>query len=181
MNPVGLRELVYRYRGPLLAPPLLAALLLEPRGSPWDWAVGAALFAAGGLLRIWAGQHVRYRLDDAHRLATGGPYRWLRNPVYLGTLLLCAGAVATTGRPWLAAGTAAWCAAVYLPVVRFEEEHLERKFGEEYREYRRRVPRWLPRPASAPPELATGHLGAAVRAEAGTLLLIVPFVIRALV
>lgn len=181
--PAGLDELVYRYRGPLLAPPLLVALVLGGEGAgAWAWAAGTALFAAGAALRIWAQQHVRYRLDGAHSLATTGPYRRLRNPVYLGTILLCVGAVATTGRPWMAAVTAAWCAGVYVPVVRFEEAHLEEKFGDDYRRYRRRVPRWRPRLGAGPLELVRGrYLLPALRAEAGTLLVLVPFVLRALV
>lgn len=177
----GLREFLYRYRGPLLAPPLLVALVLGAEGAgALAWGVGLALFGAGAALRVWAQEHVRYRLDGAHSLATTGPYRRVRNPVYLGTVLLCVGAVSTTGRPWLTAVTAAWCAALYGPVVRFEEEHLEEKFGDAYREYRRRVPRWRPRGDPAPLELANGHLVPALRAEAGTLLVLLPFVLRAM-
>lgn len=173
-------ELAYRYRGALLAPPLLAALVAGGGGSgTWAWGLGLLLFGAGALLRVWAQEHVRYRLGGAHSLATTGPYRRVRNPVYLGTTLLCAGAACTTGRPWLAVAVAAWCAAVYRPVVRFEEGHLERKFGEAYREYRRRVPRWRPRRSSAPMGLANEHLLPALRAEAGTLLVLVPFLLRA--
>lgn len=173
-------ELAYRHRGPLLAPPLVAALILGGDGAgPWAWALGLALFGLGAGLRVWAQEHVRYRLDGAHSLATTGPYRRVRNPVYLGTTLLCAGAVATTGRPWLTAATVAWCAAAYAPVVRFEERHLGEKFGDEYREYRRRVPRWSPRRAPAPLELVNGHLAQALRAEAGTLLVLLPFALRA--
>lgn len=173
-------ELAYRHRGPLLAPPLVAALILGGDGAgPWAWALGLALFGLGAGLRVWAQEHVRYRLDGAHSLATTGPYRRVRNPVYLGTTLLCAGAVATTGRPWLTAATVAWCAAAYAPVVRFEERHLGEKFGDEYREYRRRVPRWRPRRAPAPLELVNGHLAPALRAEAGTLLVLLPFALRA--
>lgn len=176
---MDLRERIYRHRGPLLAPPLLLALLLGGDGAgAWPWGAGLAMFGIGAAIRVWAGEHVRYRLNDAHRLATTGPYRRVRNPVYLGTILLCTGAAATTGRPWVAVLTAAWCAAVYAPVVRFEEAHLEEKFGDEYREYRRRVPRWTPRPAAGPLELSTGHLPAALRAEAGTLLVLVPFLLR---
>lgn len=175
----GARELIYRYRGPLLSPPLLAALLLGGAGTgPGPWMGGLALFAAGAATRVWAGQHVRYRLGDAHRLATSGPYRRVRNPVYLGTVLLCAGAVLTTGRWWLVGLTVGWCAAVYAVVVRFEEAHLAAKFGDAYRAYRERVPRWLPRPASGPLGLATDHLPASLRAEAGTLLVLLPFLLR---
>jgi len=175
-------ELLYRYRGVLLSPPLLAALALGGDAAGLlDWGLGLTLFAFGGALRVWAQEHVRYRLDGAHSLATTGPYRRVRNPVYLGTTLLCAGAVATTGRPWMTAATVAWAAAVYAPVVRFEEAHLEEKFGDAYRVYRRRVPRWRPRGRSAPLELVNdGYLGPALRAESGTLLVLLPFVVRAL-
>lgn len=173
-------EWAYRYRGALLAPPIVASLLLPADHGAVAWAAGLALFAAGVLVRVWAGQHVRYRTEAAPRLATSGPYRRVRNPVYLGTILVCVGAVATTGRPGVAGATAAWCAAVYAPVVRFEERHLERRFGRAYRRYRRDAPRWIPRPDSAPLELTTEHLVSALRAESGNLLLLLPFVVKAL-
>lgn len=177
---VGTGELAYRYRGLLLAPPILAALLLPAEFPLAGWAAGLAAFAAGVALRVWAQEHVRYRTEAAPSLTTTGPYRWTRNPVYLGTILVCVGAVATTGRPWVAVATAAWCAAVYAPVVRFEERHLERRFGGPYRRYRSDVPRWLPRRAGGPPELVNEHLPAALRAESGNLLLLVPFAAKAL-
>lgn len=173
-------ELAYRYRGALLAPPLLASLLLPADGGLVSWTAGLALFAAGFVLRVWAQEHVRYRIDAAPSLTTDGPYSRVRNPVYLGTILVCAGAVATTGRPWLAGATAAWCAAVYVPVVRFEERHLERRFGRAYRRYRSGVPRWVPRPDPDPLELVNDQLAPALRAESGNLLLLVPFAVRAL-
>lgn len=175
----GLRERIYRLRGVLLAPPLLAALAVGGDGGAGWWVLGLALFGAGAALRVWAQQHVRYRLDGASTLATTGPYRRTRNPVYLGTILACAGAVAVLGRPGLVLATAAWCAAVYGPVVRFEEDHLRRKFGEEYRRYRRRVPRWRPTRSSDPLQLVNGRLWAALRAESGLLLLLAPFLLRA--
>ena len=77
-------------------------------------------------------------------LVTDGPYRWVRNPMYLGHLIFCVGLVLAFRSPF----------ALLFLLLRFsyfrervlrDEERLERVFGDDYREYRRRVGRWLPR------------------------------------
>jgi len=79
------------------------------------------------------------------RLVTTGPYRSLRNPMYLALLCtLLAEAFAARSRALLAY-TAAVAAVVHGFVVTIEEPRLQRRFGAEYDEYRRRVPRWIPR------------------------------------
>lgn len=82
--------------------------------------------------------------DPAHRLLTGGAYRFTRNPLKIGLFLTLLGeAIVLRSVPlfaWLTLFAAA--NAVYIRVS--EEPGLERRFGAEYDEYRRRVPRWLP-------------------------------------
>jgi protein-S-isoprenylcysteine O-methyltransferase Ste14 len=74
-----------------------------------------------------------------------GPYRFVRNPMIGGVLLVLLGEAALFGSPailiWLAAVIAV--NTVYIPLV--EEPGLRRRFGEEYDSYCRAVPRWLPR------------------------------------
>ena len=76
------------------------------------------------------------------RLVTTGPYALSRNPMYLGHLRFLAGLGRATGSPF-AAGALVWQAFRLSDRVAIDEERLERIFGDEYREYRRRVPRWL--------------------------------------
>ena len=72
-----------------------------------------------------------------------GPYRFTRNPMYLQIVIVCVGFALILQNPWILLLTpfAAW--ALYALAIRPEEEYLERKFGEQYLAYKRRVPRWL--------------------------------------
>jgi protein-S-isoprenylcysteine O-methyltransferase Ste14 len=76
-------------------------------------------------------------------LITGGPFRFSRNPIYVGNTLLVLGAALVFGVGWLVA--AAFFAAVavhYLAVLR-EEKYLSVAFGAAWRDYAARVPRWV--------------------------------------
>ena len=74
-----------------------------------------------------------------------GPFRFVRNPMSLGGIVLMAG-IALWHRSTLALCLAVALFAVFhLVVVRIEEPGLERRFGESYRAYSRHVPRWVPR------------------------------------
>jgi len=79
------------------------------------------------------------------RLVVSGFYRYVRNPIYVGFMAVLIGEVLVTGSLGLLEYTAvAWC--VGAAAVRFyEEPTLARKFGPEYREYRRAVRAWIPR------------------------------------
>jgi len=108
---------------------------------------GLAVAAPGLALRAWAAGH----LKKNQNLASGGPYAWTRNPLYLGTLLTALG-LAVAARSWAVfAVTVAVFALVYLPVIEQEEQHLLKLFND-YRAYAERVPLlWprVPRQASA--------------------------------
>lgn len=72
-----------------------------------------------------------------------GPYRFTRNPMYLQILIVCIGFAILLGNPWIVLLTpvAGW--VLYRLAIRPEEEYLERKFGETYLAYKRRVRRWI--------------------------------------
>src|SRR5262249_7299944 len=77
--------------------------------------------------------------------AATGPFRFVRNPMSLGGVVLLAG-IALWQRSALGLGLAAVLFLVFhLVVVYLEEPGLEKRFGDSYREYRRNVRRWLPR------------------------------------
>lgn len=114
------------------------AWLAAPQAPSLAW--GLPLAAAGLLLRGWAAGH----LAKNERLATSGPYACVRNPLYLGTLLVAAG-LAIAARRWLlGALAAAVFALIYLPAIELEEQHL-RKLFPEYAAYAARVPMLWPR------------------------------------
>ena len=77
------------------------------------------------------------------RLVTGGPYRYCRNPMYLGHLIFLAG-LALALRSWLAAAVFVGHAIWFQRRVRSDEKRLALLFGDPYRDYCARVKRWIP-------------------------------------
>jgi len=77
------------------------------------------------------------------RIVDEGPYRFVRNPMYLGHLIFLAGLALALGS-WIAAAVLAFHAFWFDRRVREDEERLAQRFGEPYRDYCRRVKRWLP-------------------------------------
>lgn len=101
---------------------------------------GLPVAILGIWLRAWAAGHVAKN----QRLATGGPYACVRNPLYLGTLLAAAGLVLAARSFPLALLFAAAFLLMYLPVIELEEQHLRSLFPE-YAAYAARVPMLMPR------------------------------------
>lgn len=107
----------------------------------WEFlAIGDAIILPGLLIRALASGHVRKN----EALATSGPYAYTRNPLYLGSLLMGVGFAVAARSWWIGLGLVAMFFAIYLPVIRGEEEFLRSKFPE-FEEYARRVPRMFPR------------------------------------
>jgi protein-S-isoprenylcysteine O-methyltransferase Ste14 len=101
--------------------------------------IGLPVAVFGLLLRAWAGGH----LAKDQQLATSGPYAYLRNPLYVGTLTVAGGLVIASRNIWLALLFAAAFLLVYLPAVELEEQHLREIFPD-YGEYAARVSRFIP-------------------------------------
>ncbi len=102
--------------------------------------MGAPVSLAGLALRAWAAGCLAKNRD----LATGGPYAYTRNPLYLGTLLVAAGLVISAQSVGLGLIFAAVFAFIYLPVIQNEEQHLRNLFPE-YAGYAERVPALWPK------------------------------------
>jgi protein-S-isoprenylcysteine O-methyltransferase Ste14 len=116
------------------------------------------LLAAGGALYAWCvwdfarfGRGTPAPLDAPQRLVVRGPYRHVRNPMYVAVLAVILGFALRFGSAALLLYAAAVAAAFRAFVVLYEEPHLARAFGAEYDAYRARVRRWRPalRPAAA--------------------------------
>lgn len=84
-------------------------------------------------------------LDPPKNLVVEGPYRIVRNPMYWGVGSIVLGEATIFHSVSLAELAAVFAVGVIAFVLLFEEPELRRKFGSEYEEYCRRVPRWLPR------------------------------------
>lgn len=76
-------------------------------------------------------------------LVIEGPYRFTRNPMYLSLLFLYLGVAFWTGLVWPLLLAPVLVLVIQRSVIGREERYLERKFGDEYRQYRARVRRWL--------------------------------------
>jgi protein-S-isoprenylcysteine O-methyltransferase Ste14 len=118
-----------------------ALVIVLARPSPVTLAAGAALAAAGEVVRLWASGHI----EKTRRLATGGPYAHTRNPLYVGSALMAIGLAIGTASPWVVAAAAIYFAVFYPPVIREESAFLREKFGEEYVVWASAVPAFVPR------------------------------------
>jgi len=120
---------------------LMVAAFLWLSAPTWtSLAWGLPVSALGLLLRAWAAGH----LEKNRALAESGPYAYVRNPLYIGTLTVAAGLVIASRRWELGVLFAAVFLLIYLPVVELEEQHLRSLFPS-YADYAKRVPRLWPR------------------------------------
>ena len=109
--------------------------------------VACTAFGVWGLVTL---RHSFSIIPEARRVVSGGPYRFVRNPMYIGALLTLIGAALWLQSPGILVLAAAGLLAAHLLVVLVEEPSLEKRFGESYREYRSNVRRWLPRRPGTP-------------------------------
>lgn len=159
-EPMAARETTARFSRSLVAVHALAFALLYfgmgnaiipnrvPQWFPGHRLVGATIIVAGAALMIWALLHFRSwrfraRLDAGHQLATGGPFRLLRHPIYMGLNLLAIGSAIWVPTPLL------WTAVGLMLIgsdlrARGEERVLLTAFGDAYREYCARTRRFVP-------------------------------------
>jgi protein-S-isoprenylcysteine O-methyltransferase Ste14 len=79
----------------------------------------------------------------ADHLVTGGPFSISRNPIYLGNTMVMIGAGFVSGIAWFFALALAAAFATQKLAIEREERHLEARFGKNYRDYRKRVRRWI--------------------------------------
>lgn len=83
-------------------------------------------------------------LDAPRRLVVTGPYRYVKNPMYVGVLAILLGEALYFESLALAGYAAGWFAVINLVVIVYEEPGLRARFGEPYERYARAVRRWLP-------------------------------------
>ncbi|HXG66841.1 MAG TPA: isoprenylcysteine carboxylmethyltransferase family protein [Blastocatellia bacterium] len=120
---------------------LAPLLLIAARPTPTTLIVGAMVAAVGLAIRAWASGYLKKDME----LATAGPYAHTRNPLYLGTFLLGVGVSVGSGAVWFVALFMALYLLIYVPVMQAEVASVRRLFPQEYDDYARRVPLFLPR------------------------------------
>jgi protein-S-isoprenylcysteine O-methyltransferase Ste14 len=154
---LALRSLFFTLVVPGTVVVLIPYLIASPEGArlqgPWTplqvvslviMVVGAAI-----LVRcIWdfaaKGRGTLAPIDPPKQLVVQGLFRYVRNPMYLGVLVLLLGQTAFFESLALLRYTGIWFAVVHLVVVLYEEPSLRRRFGAPYERYCRSVHRWLP-------------------------------------
>ena len=131
---------------------LEAAGLAAPNAVHAPQIAGIVLGAAGAAFGLWCilafvfiGKGTQMPLDPPRHLVVRGPYKFVRNPMYVGAGLALAGAALYFGSLALIMYGAVLGVITHLFVLFYEEPVLAKKFGPEYDAYRRQVGRWLPR------------------------------------
>jgi protein-S-isoprenylcysteine O-methyltransferase Ste14 len=152
---------LFRHRTVLPLPIVVAVLALpsrQTRAILETVLLGVALTVIGELIRLWAVRYIgavsRTRGERLGPLVSSGPFHYVRNPLYLGNIALWVGFALIARLMWLAPIVLVLLALEYHAIVRWEEQLLEARLGDAYREYAARVPRWLPR---ARPSTSSGR------------------------
>ena len=155
---VALKTLIFTIVVPGTLLGIVPWLLLQSSGaavmpSLSIWLIGLLPFFAGIILYLWCagaftfiGKGTPAPIDAPVFLVREGPYRWVRNPMYIGVFSVLVGEIILFHSLSLLAYMLLVGVIVHLFVVFYEEPHLTRRFGRSYEAYLRTVPRWLPRP-----------------------------------
>lgn len=115
-------------------------------------AVGAILAALCIATFVTRGRGTPAPFDPPREFVASGPYRWVRNPMYVGAAGVILGAGLVLSSPSLVLLAFAFLLAMHFFVILHEEPTLEDRFGASYRRYKADVHRWLVRrPKPAPP------------------------------
>lgn len=138
---------ILRLRGDSVRPEAWYAVVVIAAGvALYSWCVWSFGAIGRGTPGIW---------DPPRRVVATGPYRWVRNPIYVGALLII------SGEAWLFRSTGLLiyagllAVAFVLLVISYEEPTLQSRFGASYETYRRTVPGWIPADPRA--DRAAGH------------------------
>ncbi|MFZ2054415.1 MAG: isoprenylcysteine carboxylmethyltransferase family protein [Candidatus Aminicenantales bacterium] len=140
VNP-ALQETLNRFRvraGLFLA--LAVFMLARPTRS--SILFGILISFLGLVIRAWASGH----LYKEKALAVSGPYRYSRNPLYLGNFLLGIGITAGARSWWVLGLCVAYYAVFYPMIIRRERERMKNLFPQQYVEYGKKVPLFFPNP-----------------------------------
>lgn len=136
---------------------ILSALVIDravplplPRlESSYFWMLGVLLTVLAVWLDVWAmktlleGKTTVMPYRCTQHLVTRGPFRFTRNPTYLGYTLITVGFGLLTGNPWFLVAALTAAVATDLIAIRHEELHLLSRFGCEFEFYCRHTRRWL--------------------------------------
>lgn len=113
------------------------------------WPLGIAIIFIGFLIRLWATKHIGRRTSLMRKkgkiLVKTGPYAIVRNPLYIGNIIIATGLSILSELIWLTPFVMLYFFALYHFVILYEEKRLSERWGDEYLAYFNKVPRWIPR------------------------------------
>jgi protein-S-isoprenylcysteine O-methyltransferase Ste14 len=135
----------------LYVPYLLLGRVYSPGHGPLAW-LGVLCVVGGACIYFWCAWEFAVRglgtpapIAPTKFLVVSGLHRYVRNPMYIGVLLVILGQAAVFHAPRLVLYGVLCILLAHLFVLFYEEPTLHRQFGHSYEQYRARVPRWIPR------------------------------------
>ena len=124
--------------------------LVDTGIAPRHWPTGVGIIAVGLALSAWgrltfaaARAEIKPFAVSNPRLVTHGPFRFTRNPMYLGITIIGIGAAVAAGTLWMWAVPIVLFALDHFVIIPFEERNMERQFGAAFRDYCAEVRRWI--------------------------------------
>jgi protein-S-isoprenylcysteine O-methyltransferase Ste14 len=146
-----IQEKIFKYRSYSPIPFLLLMFLYESI-NVWSLILGFIIAFTGELIRLWgvsyAGSETRTtgKVGGTY-LVISGPFAYVRNPLYLGNMILYVGIgiMSMALFPYLQIAAIVFFYVQYLVIVKEEEKYLKITFGRDYEEYFKNVPRFIPR------------------------------------
>ena len=148
---MDIRNLFFKSRSYTPIPILLMMLYFAKPNSPY-FLLGVVLIAIGEIIRLrsvsFAGGETRTMNVGASSICKSGPYSIVRNPLYIGNVMIYVGFAFVVGSAYvfiISLITLVYFLIQYSLIISLEEEALEKKFGDEYINYKRLVPSIIPR------------------------------------
>lgn len=133
------KKLLQKFRVPL-GFIFAAVFLIFAKPTLFLMMIGVAIALIGLLTRAWSAGHIRKN----QALAVSGPYKFTRNPLYLGSFLLGLGFMIASGVWWLILLFVVLYLGIYFPVMSVEADELTAIFGDKYKEYASQVSLFFP-------------------------------------
>ena len=147
MSLVELGEKLFQWRD-YTAIPIFMFILLIASPSARTATIGTLLILAGEGIRVYTvgflGQTANERDAQSEFVISHGPYALIRNPLYVGNMVVILGVLIYAGTPIVGLLALVFFGFQYHCVVKYEESFMLAKFGEEYQRYMERVPAWIP-------------------------------------
>ena len=145
---MDIRQRIFNYRS-YIPIPFLVVMAWMAHPTALSIVAGIVVVSAGEFLRLWgvaiAGSETRTTGPVGGTfLITRGPFAYVRNPLYVGNILIYCGVGVMANAFWLVVIALIFFAIQYALIVSLEEEYLAKAFADEYQRYVKSVPRFIP-------------------------------------